>query len=328
MGITEKVFKGYAILAAIQSVNAHTWVEAIRRISSTGAYIGETGYPMGHMSRSDSEFDNEKVQIKITDTSNNPHVCGSFTGYDNADFAPLTAAPGEFIALQYAENGHVSFPTLTFRGYRSGNIMIYGTPEPIGTLDIGVNDILYQWNTDGSGGNQMGKLLASHFFDDGQCYQDHNGSPIQAEREAQYGFKQMLCQSTVQLPSDIETSSTYSLVFIWDWPQHPNEPGTTTEMYTSCMTINLEANSDAATSAEGIMFADDIDVSNAAIQSQVATIVEVEQRGTGTSVPDGVAEPTGVLGAQASVSASSSTCISMRWFLGAFLTASSLFLFS
>ncbi|KAH8653541.1 hypothetical protein BX600DRAFT_471138 [Xylariales sp. PMI_506] len=168
----------------------------------------------------------------------------------------------------------------------------------------------------------MGRLLASHFFDDGQCYQDHNGSPIQAEREAEYGFKQVLCQAGVQLPSDLDESGTYSLVFIWDWPQHPNEPGTTTEMYTSCMTVNLESSSDAVTSVDEISFPAEIDISNAAIPSQIATLIEVEQRGTGTAIPDGVAEPTGVLSsAYAPDSAASAPLSVTSWFLGVLLTS-------
>jgi hypothetical protein len=304
MAITRNILNGLAILAAAQSVNAHSWVETIRRISPSGAYVGPPGYPMGYISRSDPNFDDGKVLNKILDTSSNPHVCGSFTGYVPSSFPPLTAAPGEFIALQYAENGHVSFPNLTPRGYRGGNVMVYGTPERIETIDAGINDILYQWNAEGTGGNRMGKLLASHFFDDGQCYQDKNGSPIQAEREAKYGFQQMLCQSAVKLPSDVEAFSNYSLVFIWDWPQHPNEPGTTTEIYTSCMTIDLRDNLAAVTSVGDISFADGIDISNAAIPSQVATFIEVEQRGTGTAIPDGVAGPTGVVSARGSTSGS------------------------
>jgi hypothetical protein len=295
MAISQKIVKGLTVLATAQSVNAHTWVEAIRRISSTGTYVGEPGYPMGHMNRTDSGFSDTNVQIKIDDVTDNPPVCGTIgtKGYTNSAYPPLTASPGEFLALQYAENGHVSFPDLTPRGFRGGNVMIYATSEDV--TDIGINDVLYQWNAEGTGGNQKGKLLASHFFDDGQCYENPDASPIRAERATKYGFTSLLCQGTAQLPSDLATSGTTNLLWVWDWPQNPNIAGkNTTEIYTSCMTINLQASSDGgATSVKAFSFAKNVDVSNAAIESQVQTLIEVEQRGTGTASPAAVTDVPG-----------------------------------
>jgi hypothetical protein len=250
------------------------------------------------MRRGDPGFSDSKLLIKIMNPQDNPHVCGDFKGYDNPAYPPLTAAPGEFLSLLYAENGHVSFPDATPRGYRSGNVMIYGSTEPIASMDIGINDILYQWTPDGTGGNQVGKLLASHFFDDGQCYEPQGPtiSDIREERESQYAHKSMYCQSAVQLPSDLEISSTYSLIFVWDWPQNPNEANEVPEIYTSCMTISVEENPEAATSAEEIIFPEAYDAIEAAIPSQVSNLIEVERRGTGTADPNSLAAPTEVLG--------------------------------
>ncbi|KAK6074164.1 hypothetical protein SCUP515_06554 [Seiridium cupressi] len=312
MAITRKIVKGLAVLSAAQSVRAHTWVEMIRRISSSGAYVGEAGYPMGHMNRTDSGFSDTNVQIKIDSVTDNPPVCGTIgtKGYTNSAYPPLTASPGEFVALQYAENGHVSFPDQTPRGFRGGNVMIYATSEDI--TNIGINDVLYQWNAEGTGGNQKGKLLASHFFDDGQCYENPNASPIRAERAAKYGATNLLCQGTAQLPSDLATSGSVSLLWVWDWPQNPNEAGkNTTEIYTSCMTVNLEASSDgAATSVKSFSFANDVDVSDAAIPSQIETLIEVEQRGTGTASPAAATDvpaATSIGGAPATTSAAASS---------------------
>lgn len=294
MAFVQKIVTGLAVLAGAQTVNAHTWVEMIRRISSTGAYVGDIGYPMGHANRTDSGFSDSAVQIKIDDVTSNPPACGTIgvKGYTNSEYPPLTASPGEFLALQYAENGHVSFPDQTPRGYLGGNVMIYGTDEDIS--DIGINDVLYQWNAEGTGGNQKGKLLASHFFDDGQCFENPNASPIRAQRAAKYpGVTNLLCQGTVQLPSNLSTSGSTNLMWIWDWGQNPNIAGkNTTEIYTSCMTINLQANTDdAATSVKAFAFNKNVDVSDGAIQSQIQTLIEVEQRGTGTASP---AAPTDV----------------------------------
>lgn len=294
MTFKQKIVKGLAVLATFQTANAHTWVEMIRRISSTGAYVGDIGYPMGHINRSDPGFADTKVQVKIQDVTTNPAVCGDIgtAGYTNPEYPPITASPGEFLALQYAENGHVSFPDQTPRGFRGGNVMIYGTSEDVTT--IGINDVLYQWNTEGTGGDQKGKLLASHFFDDGQCFENPNASPIRAERAAQVpGVDNLLCQGTVQLPSNLTASGTTNLLWVWDWGQNPNIAGkNTTEIYTSCMTVNLAANTDnAATSVKAFSFAKNVDVSDGAILSQIETLVEVEQRGTGTVAP---AAPTDV----------------------------------
>jgi hypothetical protein len=123
MCITQKIRKGWTILAVAQSVGGDTWVEAVRRISSTGTYDGEPVYAMSYMSLYDPGFTDEKVQVKILDASSNPHVCSSFTGYDEGVVAAFSPMAG--------------------------------------------------------------------------------------------------------------------IVFIWGWTQRPNEPGTTTEIYTSCITINL-----------------------------------------------------------------------------------------
>lgn len=226
-----RVIKATAVLIAAQCVDAHSWVETIRRISSTGAFVGNPGYPMGFVNRTDPSFSDTAVQNKILDVTSNPAVCKSFAGngYANAQYQPLTASPGEFIAMQYMENGHVSFPDLTPRGFRGGNVMIYGTSEDVTSL--GINDVLYTWNANGTGGNQKGKLIASHFFDDGRCYENANGSPIRAQRAAQYNVEPNLpCQSTVQLPSDLATSGTYTVAWVWDWPASPNEVGNTSTL--------------------------------------------------------------------------------------------------
>ncbi|KAI1857130.1 hypothetical protein JX265_011331 [Neoarthrinium moseri] len=285
-----RVIKALAILSATQSVNAHSWVEYVRRVSSTGSFVGDIGYPMGHVNRTDPSFADTAVQNKILDVTSNPAVCREFSGggYSNPAYPPLTAAAGEFVSLQYAENGHTSFPDQTPRGFRGGNVMIYGTSED--TTGMGINDVLYQWDTEGSGGNQKGKLLASHFFDDGQCYENPNASPIRAQRAAKYGAESLLCQSNLQLPSDLPASGKYTVMWVWDWPQNPNEKGNTTEIYTSCAIINLDAPSSGSSIKGVVQFKQNKNILLAAIESQMKTLVEVTARGTGTAAPAAVTD--------------------------------------
>ncbi|KAI0126456.1 hypothetical protein BJ170DRAFT_406447 [Xylariales sp. AK1849] len=291
MSITQ-LAKTFAVLALAQSAAAHSWVETLQKISSTGSFVGQPGYAMGYINRSDPGFSDDAVENKILDTTTNPVVCKDFAqgDYSNPLYQPLTAAPGDFIAMQYLENGHTTNPTLTPRGFRSGNVMIYGTSEK--STDFGVNDVLYTWNAEGTGGNQKGKLLASHFFDDGSCYQDvaDSASSIRAARHAEFGVSELPCQSDFQLPSDLSTSGTYTVFWVWDWPQKPNEVGNTTEIYSSCATINLSS-ATSNSSAKGVQFVQNSNVMKAAIQSQMVTPIEVLARGTGTAAP---AAPTDV----------------------------------
>lgn len=290
--MASKIIKTLALVAAAQTVQAHTWVEMIRRISTSGAFVGETGYAMGHMNRSDTGFADTLVQVKITDVTTNPTVCGDIgkAGYTNALYPQLSASPGEYVAMQYAENGHVSFPDLTPRGFKGGNVMIYATTEDVN--DVGINDALYSWNAEGTGGNGKGKLIGSHFFDDGQCFENPNASPIRAERAADTNLTSLLCQSVSQLPEDLETDGTVNLLWIWDWAQNPNIAGeNTTEIYTSCMTVNLTAkDTDAATSVKAFSFNKNVELSDKVIPGQISTLIEVEQRGTGSASPAAVTD--------------------------------------
>ncbi|ETS74781.1 hypothetical protein PFICI_13265 [Pestalotiopsis fici W106-1] len=313
--MASKIVKTLAVMAAAKTVEAHTWVEMIRRISSSGAFVGETGYAMGHMNRTDTGFADTAVQVKFLDVTSNPAVCGDIgkAGYTNAAYPQLSASPGEYVAMQYAENGHVSFPDLTPRGYLGGNVMIYATTEDV--TDVGINDALYSWNAEGTGGNGKGKLIASHFFDDGQCFENPNSSPIRDERAAKTNVSSLLCQSVAQLPEDLETDGTVNLLWIWDWGQNPNIAGeNTTEIYTSCMTVNLTASdTDAATSVKAFSWSKNVDISDAAIPGQISTLIEVEQRGTGSASPAAVTDvpvATGGASGNATITATATTTAS------------------
>ncbi|KAI1119233.1 hypothetical protein F5Y14DRAFT_126942 [Nemania sp. NC0429] len=277
------------LLAAVPTVNAHTWVEYLYRISSTGAFTGEPGYPIGYMPRAQGVSDDQH-QNKILDTSTNPPICKPLSSSDATKYPPLQAAAGDYIALQYQENGHVTQPELTLRPYRGGNVYVYGTKQHQDS--DGINDVLNAWTVDGKGGNGKGKLLATHYFDDGQCFQDAPGNPIAQERKAKYGVDQLSCQTDIQLPTDLPSEGTYTLMWVWDWPRIISDTQNVTEIYTTCAQINLSGSTKSeSVGGNSIKFSDDHAIQSAAISSQVHNLVEATALGVGTNSPPA---PTGL----------------------------------
>jgi hypothetical protein len=275
-----------SLLAAAPTVNAHTWVEYLYHISSTGTFTGNPGYPIGYIPRSQGVSD-DAHQTKILDTTTNPAICKPLSSSNTAQYPPLQAGAGDYIAMQYQENGHVTQPDLTVRPYRGGNVYVYGTMQHQDS--DGINDVLNSWTADGKGGNQKGKLLATHYFDDGQCFQDAPGNPIAQERKAKYGVDQLYCQTDVQLPADLASTGTYTLMWVWDWPRIISDTQNVTEIYTTCAQINL---SGSAKSESIIKFGNNqAEIQSAAISSQVQNLIEATTLGVGTSSPPA---PTGL----------------------------------
>ncbi|KAI0474604.1 hypothetical protein F4859DRAFT_74215 [Xylaria cf. heliscus] len=288
-------FKGITVaalslLAAAPTANAHTWVEYLYHISSTGAFTGNPGYPIGYIPRSQGVSD-DVHQNKILDTSTNPVICKPLSSSDTTQYPPLQAAAGDYIALQYQENGHVTQPDLTLRPYRGGNVYVYGTTQHQDS--DGINDVLNSWTVDGKGGNGKGKLLATHYFDDGQCFQDAPGNPIAQERKSKYGVDQLYCQTDIQLPTDLPSEGTYTLMWVWDWPRIISDSQNVTEIYTTCAQINLQGSVKGASvnGGLGIKFGNNNNVASAAISSQVHSLIEATALGIGTNSPPA---PTGL----------------------------------
>ncbi|KAI0107736.1 hypothetical protein GGR51DRAFT_559071 [Nemania sp. FL0031] len=279
-----------SLLVAVPTVSAHTWVEYLYHISSTGTFTGQPGYPIGYLPRSQGVSDDEH-QTKILDTSTNPAICKPLSSSNTAQYPPLQAGAGDYIALQYQENGHVTQPDLTPRPYRGGNVYVYGTMHHQDS--DGINDVLNSWTADGKGGNKKGKLLATHYFDDGQCFQDAPGNAIAQERSAKYGVNQLACQTDIQLPTDLASEGTYTLMWVWDWPRIISNTENVTEIYTTCAQVNLTGSkSESVKGGSGIKFGNNKgDIQSAAISSQVHQLIEATALGIGTSSP---AAPTGL----------------------------------
>lgn len=190
------------------------------------------------------------------------------------DGSPRLKAPaGSFVALRYQENGHVTLPdTQPGKAPNRGTVYVYGTtqPKPDDTL-LSIHKV---WNSDGSGGDKRGVLLASQPYDDGQCYQV-NGGKISTTRQAEFKHTanqlmggDLWCQNDIKIPSDAPAGKPYTLYWVWDWPTAPGaDPGLPKgkeEIYTTCMDIDVTAANQQKSVAK---FVDGQPIDNAGIKS-------------------------------------------------------------
>ncbi|KAK4690511.1 hypothetical protein P7C71_g6295, partial [Lecanoromycetidae sp. Uapishka_2] len=160
----------------------------------------------------------------------------------------LQAAPGDIVALQYQENGHVTLPGNQLgKQPNRGNLYVYGTTQP--KFPDPFLGIFQQWNQAGTGGDKRGKLLATGNYDDQQCYQV-NGGNISTARQAQFPKAadplmgtNLWCQIAVPIPTDAPSGKPYTLYWVWDWPTEPGvDPGLPkgkAEIYTTCMDVDI-----------------------------------------------------------------------------------------
>lgn len=160
----------------------------------------------------------------------------------------LQAAAGDFVALRYQENGHVTQPNNQLgKPPRGGKVFIYGTSQPSETDTF--LSIHKQWNSEGTGGDKRGKLLATQDYDDGVCYQI-NGGDISQSRVKEFPHqaddvmgRDIWCQNDIALPSDLSVGKPYTLYWVWDWSTlpniDPNLPDGKVEIYTTCMDIDI-----------------------------------------------------------------------------------------
>ncbi|KJK88389.1 hypothetical protein H633G_07729 [Metarhizium anisopliae BRIP 53284] len=149
--------------ALIGLVCSHSWVERLMVIGTNGTMIGNPGYIRGAVSRLDPNFNDFKMQHLLPTSTEGlltDKLCKNIQRNRTytTDLPALQAAPGAFIALQYQENGHVTLPGLTPQKKNSGTVYVYGTLYP--RDDELLSSIHNVWNTDGTGGDGRGRLLA------------------------------------------------------------------------------------------------------------------------------------------------------------------------
>lgn len=275
----------YAFLQLTSAIRAHSWVEQLSVISSEGTFIGTPGYPRGNCLRTAPDFtDNQMVNlippngrpgntILATDL-----MCGSSQskGNQTPNSPALTASPGDMIALRYQENGHVTeYFNQPGKPENRGTVYIYGTSKAsdCDTL-LTIHNV---WNSEGTGGDQCGKLLSIQNFDDGQCYQI-NTSNISVARQRIFPHTSdplmgadLWCQVDITIPSDIAARGVYTLYWVWDWPTATGtvgQPNGLLEIYTTCVDIILV---EGVGTSKTVNFSEKQDLNSAAISSKLFT---------------------------------------------------------
>jgi len=276
---------------------AHSWVEQLIAIDSTGTFTGNPGYArnntlrtapgftdllMVHILPADGQPTIEERDVDTMDIKPTDPVCKKFQQqqYQSNGSPRLSVAPGSMIALRYEENGHVTLPQ-NQRGKPAnrGTVYIYGTTQP--KPDDNFLDIFKVWNADGSGGDKRGKLLATQPYDDGQCYQVNSGN-ISQSRQQKYPHQpnqlmgtDLWCQNDIKIPSDAPTGKPYTLYWVWDWNTEagvdPALPQGKAEVYTTCMDVDITAGSKARSLNE-VRAVQGPDMNNAAIPAYVSSL--------------------------------------------------------
>ncbi|TVY49840.1 hypothetical protein LOCC1_G000408 [Lachnellula occidentalis] len=248
------------LLACTSTCEAHTWIEEIYRIASNGTFTGLPGYPRGFAARTAGVDPDVPMVYLLPPNGRAPPgilstdlMCkdSQAIGEYTPGSSMLNAAAGDFIAMTYNENGHVTLPTTTIRPAGNGTVFVYGTKTPANSdTFLGIHKV---WNADGTGGDKRGKLLATRYFDDGQCYQntlDHdpdpaNNRPLRDARRALHPESQTIpCQTDVQIPADAGSSGNYTFYWVWDFAHLDPSTGAiaTNETYTTCLDVGLTAN--------------------------------------------------------------------------------------
>ncbi|KEY71235.1 hypothetical protein S7711_02342 [Stachybotrys chartarum IBT 7711] len=276
----------FIILTALQAVHAHSWAEQLRLIGADGRFTDAPGYPTPFVARAPGLSVDPLMQNQILDKASNPTVCRPAGAFQYSVAVPrLTASAGDYVAIQYHENGHVTDPEQTPRKFRGGNVYVYGTLGDAKAERL--NDVLYSWDEAGTGGDGNGQLIGAHFFDDGQCFQNRIANPtaIFNERSSRLGVHELLCQTDFRLPENLPSDGIYTVMWIWDWPRIEVDGSETVEIYTSCAEIQLRPGRSMRTPLIGYQGLGLEDPGEYAIQSQIDNLIEFTSLGVGSQPP-------------------------------------------
>ncbi|KAE8148326.1 hypothetical protein BDV25DRAFT_158539 [Aspergillus avenaceus] len=258
-----------SLLVLASTVGAHSWIEQLMVIAPNGTFTGSPGYPRGNVLRTSTSppYQDSLVLYLVPQKEGDPNqldpnanLCkDTQQKQEQTDGSPrLQASAGAFISLRYQENGHVTLPqNQPGKPPNRGTVYVYGTTEPKEGEKLA--DVHKKWNKDGTGGDKRGILLSQRGFDDGQCYQS-NDSPISKTRSKEFPVDatqstgpNLWCQQDIELPSNAPSGKPYTLYWIWDWPTAPGIdkaiPKGKQEMYTTCMDVDVVANSGAQSHA-------------------------------------------------------------------------------
>jgi hypothetical protein len=194
---------------------AHSWVEQIQVIGDDACYLGASGYPCGYIPSASPSFSDAAMTYLLPAAgemrariSGEDLVCAPTqrTAKYSRSYTMLNAMPGNYIAIKYLENGHVTLADIPLGKPEAGGIV-----KVFLTLNSSATTILttsLSWTK--SGPLTDGRLLTSQYFDDGRCYQ-LNASPISTSRQVQFlnpipnqleTLHEQWCETNMQIPMD------------------------------------------------------------------------------------------------------------------------------
>lgn len=314
-----------ALFSIAQLSAGHSWPESARRIGPDGTFVGDIGFPRfwDNVTRDTNMY---KVEFPNNTTPLvEPRHAVINKESNNATIPMLKASPGDWVAVRYLENGHVSLAeTLLKEGKKKpinrGTIYLYGTKEN-DLSNFRLMDVHQKWTPEGTGGDKKGRLLATRHYDDGQCFEviGETGDPegIKAFRNANFPnpVNQIPCQSDIKLPDDLPIGKPYTVLWVWDWPllnqvgvavpppTFPKDPKLigATEIYVGIVDIMIVDPCDASLGEvkgskcaqggpkEGVQFVQNIpDFSQVAIRRQMENLFMVKLPEQGTEMKDGI----------------------------------------
>jgi hypothetical protein len=253
----------------LAQASAHTWIEQMSVIDANGNYTGAPGYPRGYVERGTPGFGDPSMtylipanglprsRIDATDAACKPQQATPNT--NSANYPSLVAQPGNFVAMRYLENGHVTLPGNQVGKPGSGGLVyVYASTQPSSNLKL--TDLL-NWTTQND--LSQGRLLAVNNFDDGRCFQVNANSPMSVQRQKEFpdpipdqpgSNQERWCETNIQLPMDV-TAGSLAVYWVWQWPTLPNrDPGLPKgkdEIYSTCSDVQITTDSSVVKAATG-----------------------------------------------------------------------------
>ena len=243
------------LLSVFPLTSAHSWLEQAQRINASGFYNGYYGYPRHFVSRADPHFEDAVMTNLLpsqgrTQIEHEDQVCLTPSSKRSTVYPRLYAAPGDFVALKYLENGHVTQPGIPpGKPDYSGTVAVFARTQTAKT-DPSLLEIL-SWSASGS--LTSGRLLTAQPFDDGRCYQINSASSVSVLRQYEFpnydtlasgltAIHEQWCEAIFRIPGDAPPNSTLLLYWIWSWPTlESNVTRAKDEFYTSCLDVSISS---------------------------------------------------------------------------------------
>ena len=261
-----KTLAHLALASSIGSlVDAHTWIEQYQVVGPNGSYIGDGGYSRGYVARTDPTFDgdanilwmlpeltarepDQTVRLRINSSDPLCHPNQRTSNYSNPEYPKLKVAPGNYVAMKYYENGHVTLPWNQHgKPQMGGTVFVFGTTDPID--DEKIVDVM-KWTTNGKGGDGRGFLMTAQNYDDGRCHQI-NDCVLSAERQVLFPnyvtstniSAEQWCETDLLIPTTQKAGSTLTTYWVWQWPTAEGSdciyPDGKDEYYTTCADFDI-----------------------------------------------------------------------------------------